>query len=247
MKAAPKMLSRSALYLCVALLVMTSFGIWMVRHIRNAQLERALLQASQAQILDDPALRLFVAQRAPGLYAQHCAACHGPHFDGDRGKGAPNLKDEVWLYGSGSIADIESTILYGIRSGHPRAHNISEMPAFGRSGRFTKQDVADTVEYLLAMSKQPHDEQGASRGQALYFGAGNCYDCHASDGYGVSDYGTPPLNGRGGNWLYGGDRAALYQSIYDGRRALCPAWIGQLDFVQIRTLAVYLHEISHHE
>jgi len=67
---------------------------------------------------------------------------------------------------------------------------------------------------------------------------GVCYDCHSADATGNIDYGAPSL--RGPTWLYGGDRAALTQSVRDGRHGLCPAWIGRLRPAQIRALAIFL-------
>ncbi len=40
------------------------------------------------------------AGRASQLYADNCAACHGPNGEGDQLQGAPNLRDREWLYGS---------------------------------------------------------------------------------------------------------------------------------------------------
>lgn len=34
------------------------------------------------------------------LFAENCAACHGPEGKGNRELGAPNLTDAIWLYGS---------------------------------------------------------------------------------------------------------------------------------------------------
>lgn len=45
-----------------------------------------------------------------------CAACHGADGKGNPALGAPNLTDNIWLYG-GSQADVEETIRDG-RSGH---------------------------------------------------------------------------------------------------------------------------------
>lgn len=44
------------------------------------------------------------------LYADNCAACHGPNGLGDRTQGAPNLADAIWLYG-GTRAEIKRQIL----------------------------------------------------------------------------------------------------------------------------------------
>ena len=38
--------------------------------------------------------------RSAQLFADNCAACHGPTGTGDRAQGAPDLTDRDWLYGS---------------------------------------------------------------------------------------------------------------------------------------------------
>ena len=53
-------------------------------------------------------------------YAAMCIACHGPEGKGNKFMGAPNLTDDVWLYG-GSPAMIEHTL---------RAGRNGRMPAF---------------------------------------------------------------------------------------------------------------------
>ena len=79
----------------------------------------------------------------------------------------------------------------------------------------------------------------AERGRKLFYDKGNCFDCHASDAMGNSDYGAPPLLGP--KWSYGGDRLSLRNTIYSGRHGRCPAWISVLTPPQIRALAVYLY------
>jgi cytochrome c oxidase cbb3-type subunit 3 len=49
-----------------------------------------------------------------------CMACHGMDGTGNQALGAPNLTDDIWLYG-GSPADIEATINNG-RNGNMPAH-----------------------------------------------------------------------------------------------------------------------------
>ncbi|MGL5605257.1 MAG: c-type cytochrome, partial [Plesiomonas sp.] len=39
-------------------------------------------------------------------------ACHGPDGKGNPAVGAPNLTDQIWLYG-GSRAAVEETVKYG--------------------------------------------------------------------------------------------------------------------------------------
>lgn len=61
------------------------------------------------------------AQRGAELFAQNCAACHGPEGKGTQALGAPNLTDEDWLYGSS-----EATIIETIANGR-----TNRMPGFG--------------------------------------------------------------------------------------------------------------------
>ena len=42
------------------------------------------------------------------IYAQQCASCHMADGSGDRSQGAPNLRDQEWLYGSGREQVIET-------------------------------------------------------------------------------------------------------------------------------------------
>lgn len=51
------------------------------------------------------------AARGEELYATNCASCHGPDGKGNQALGAPNLSDELWLYG-GEKATIVETITY---------------------------------------------------------------------------------------------------------------------------------------
>lgn len=53
-------------------------------------------------------------------FATYCAACHGADAKGNLMLGAPNLTDNIWLYGGG-IGDIKTTLLYG-RNGQMPAH-----------------------------------------------------------------------------------------------------------------------------
>ena len=45
--------------------------------------------------------------RGAKIFADNCAVCHGPDGKGNRALGAPNLTDQIWLYGSDAqtIAD----------------------------------------------------------------------------------------------------------------------------------------------
>ena len=55
-----------------------------------------------------------LAQKGKNLFATNCAACHGVEARGNQTLGAPNLTDNIWLYGSS-----EKTISETIQNGRP--------------------------------------------------------------------------------------------------------------------------------
>lgn len=197
--------------------------------------------ADQAPL--DPALVSYAHERAVPLFSKHCARCHGADMRGRQTTGAPNLVDNVWLYDGGGVFDIERMILYGARSGHAKARNITDMPAIGRLGVLKDDEIRDVVEYVIRLSGRPADPAAAERGQAIFKGKGNCFDCHAADGRGNPDYGSTDFTAD--VWNYGGERAALFTSVRDGRHGLMPAFIDTLDPAQIRALALDIYVRSH--
>lgn len=209
---------------------------------RVHRLERNLLRLPADDVTQSAALVAFATNRGPVVYADHCAQCHGADLKGNLERGIPDLQDPVWLYGAGAVSEIENTILYGIRSGHPKAHNITDMPAFLRIGQLSPAEIQDVVEYMLSLRGQSRDEAASRRGYELYSNKGNCFDCHSGDALGNSDYGAPALTGP--TWVYGGTREALLESVADGRHGLCPAWVDKLSPAQVRELAVYLNDKS---
>ncbi len=46
--------------------------------------------------------------RGQKVFAEQCASCHGPEGKGQQEQGAPNLTDEIWLYGGTKPAIVES-------------------------------------------------------------------------------------------------------------------------------------------
>lgn len=60
------------------------------------------------------------AEAGKALYDTMCIACHGLDGKGNLALGAPNLTDNIWLYG-GSAGRIKQTISEG-RNGHMPAH-----------------------------------------------------------------------------------------------------------------------------
>jgi cytochrome c oxidase cbb3-type subunit 3 len=208
---------------------------------RQRHIADELLRTEPGQILKSPALLNEAMDIGRPQYQRHCRSCHGSALQGDVARGVPDLGSNVWLYGNDPV-DVERTILYGIRSGHPKSRNVTDMPALVRTGQIAPHDARDAVEYLQSLAGRPYEKTTALRGRAIYYGKGNCYDCHANDAKGVTDYGTPALTGP--TWIYGGDRESQYQSIVNGRHGRCPAWVNVLTPVQIRALALYLVDAS---
>jgi cbb3-type cytochrome c oxidase subunit III len=212
-----------------------------------------LLETDPEELERTPALLTFASLEAAPLFSWRCAGCHGQDMKGDKALGAPDLTDGEWIYGQGRIGDIEQTITYGIRSGDPRSHNLSLMPAFASPtpyGReklspLTPRQIDDLATYLIAIEgRGESDPASARRGQALYLGQGGCYDCHTGDARGDSFVGAPSL--RSGTRLYGdGSKGSIAASIAQGRSGVCPAFHKRLSPAGIRALASLIYVKSH--
>jgi len=80
--------------------------------------------------------------RGAAMYQTAGAACHGADAKGNYAAGAPNLTDNVWLYGS-SAAKIEQTIIHG-RAG--------VMPA--QEATLGEEKVHILAAYVLSLSSE---------------------------------------------------------------------------------------------
>ena len=207
------------------------------------RLGRRLLTTLPDQVVADRPVAAFAISQARPLYSRHCAGCHGVDLQGSPALGAPNLADSTWLYGMGTVYDIERTVLYGIRSGRSKTRAITDMPAFGLTGRLSEGEISNVVQYILQLSGNRYDPAAADEGRAVFYGRANCSDCHGMDARGDSGYGAPDLTSN--VWNSGGDSRSLYQSIYSGQHRVMPAWIGTLSLEEIRALAVYVYSASH--
>ncbi len=73
------------------------------------------------------------------VFATNCAACHMPDGTGFQALGAPNLTDNIWLYGS-DVATIENGVLNGLGG---------VMPAF--AGRLDEATVKSLAVYIHSL------------------------------------------------------------------------------------------------
>lgn len=72
-------------------------------------LERGDVDALTRQVLSLSG-KAKPSARGSALFAENCAACHGPGGEGDRAQGAPALNDAIWLFG-GAPAQVRAQII----------------------------------------------------------------------------------------------------------------------------------------
>ncbi len=193
-------------------------------------------KASLDQIRSSPDLLNFAMAGGRSVFAENCAPCHGA--GGSGAKGYPNLADDSWVWG-GTLDDIHTTIAYGIRNANNQSR-VSQMPRFGADGILKLAQIDDVAEYVLSLSKRSTNADAAKRGETVF--AENCVACHQEGGVGNTDLGAPNLAAN--IWIYGGDKAAIMETVRNSRAGSMPAWTGRLDDATIKMLAVYVHALG---
>ncbi len=151
--------------------------------------------------------------------------------------GFPNLLDDDWLWG-GDVENIYLTIAHGIRNTTDDDARFSQMPAFAEI--LTKEEIAEVVHHVRAISNQDHDATLAAAGATLF--EENCASCHGEAGEGNRDIGAPRLNDA--IWLYGGDIASLTTTVSNARYGVMPNWNARLSEADIRSVALYVHGLG---
>lgn len=189
--------------------------------------------ASLADIRKDPELFNFAMAGGRSAFQTNCMQCHGAGGGGSLGY--PNLVDDDWIWG-GSIDQIYATIAHGIRNTDDKSRQ-SMMPRFGVDGLLTGAQVAAVTDYVLSLSGKA---KATPEGAKIY--AEQCVACHKADGKGDQELGAPNL--ADGIWLYGGDRDAVYRSIFNARNGNMPPWSGRLDEATMKMLAVYVQALG---
>lgn len=159
------------------------------------------------------------------LFQDNCAACHGTAGRGNQVIGAPDLSDDVWLYGGD-----EESLLHSIHQGRNGMMPGWSMFGYGR--------VKNLAHYVRSLSGVSHDTAAAAAGQKDF---SVCAACHGPDGQGNPALGAPDLTDD--VWLYGGSLEKVMESISAGRQGQMPAWEGRLSDVDIRLITAW---ILHH-
>lgn len=191
-------------------------------------------------ILADEQLMTIVRTTGRQLFGDNCAACHGA--DGRGRAGYPDLTDDDWLWGGGPEL-IEQTMRVGINTRHPDSR-LAQMPAFGRDEILDRTQVRDVAAYVYSLSNQDYStEQNLPRieaGREVF--ATTCAACHGADATGNREVGAPNLTDA--RWVYGGDLQTIINSVHGGREGHMPTWDERMTPVDIRTLALYVHDLG---
>ncbi|MDO5652258.1 MAG: cytochrome-c oxidase, cbb3-type subunit III [Moraxella sp.] len=182
------------------------------------------------KLAQDPAAYM-VGQR---LFLQNCALCHGSNAEG--AVGYPNLTDNDWLYGGEA-----ENILLSIHNGR-----VGGMAAWQQ--QLGEDGVRATAEYVLSIASGygvgvdngALDQALVAQGKPIF--DANCVLCHGADAKGLTAMGAPNLTDD--IWLFGGDRAAVQQTIRHGRSGVMPAWQTRLGNERVALLAAYVKALS---
>ena len=200
----------------------------------NAEINAKLAAADLTTVSADADLQNYAFNAGAAVFRTWCAQCHGSGAAG--AKGYPNLLDNDWLWG-GDVEAIHQTIAYGVRSDHDDTR-YSEMPAFGEW--MAEEEIAALTQHVLAISGQEHDGALAATGAELF--ADNCSSCHGDTAMGDREQGAPNLTDA--IWLYGGDEAAITETITNSRFGVMPSWTNRLSEAEVNAVAVYVHSLG---
>ena len=200
----------------------------------NAPIEAKLVATDLNAIASDPELVNYTMNAGGAVFRTWCAQCHGSGAAGN--VGYPNLLDNDWLWG-GTIDDIHTTVLHGIRNSTDPDARYSEMPKFGADGLLEPEQIDQVVQYVLQISGQDHDAALATEGATVF--ADNCVACHGEDGKGDRMQGAPNLTDA--IWLYGGTQAAITETVTNSRFGVMPSWQDRLSEADIRAVAAWVH------
>ncbi|GAL25541.1 cytochrome-c oxidase, cbb3-type subunit III [Vibrio maritimus] len=159
------------------------------------------------------------------LFLQNCSQCHGSDARGQTG--FPNLTDDAWLYG-GEPEAIVTTVMQG---------RIGQMPAWKEA--LGEDGVREVVSYTLSLSGRKVNAREAEAGKARFV---VCAACHGTDGKGNPAVGAPDLTDQ--VWLFGDSRAAVTETVMNGRSGVMPAWKDILGEEKVQLVSAYVWSLS---
>ena len=191
-------------------------------------------------IMADEALMQTVRHTGRQLFGDNCAACHGRDAKG--ASNYPDLTDDDWLWGGGP-ALIEQTMRVGINTAHPDSR-IGQMPAFGRDEMLDRNQVRNVAAYVYSLTNPdystPENLDRINAGREVF--VTTCAACHGENAEGNREFGAPNLTDA--YWIYGGSLDTIIASVHRGRQGHMPTWDERLTSAEIRTLALYVHDLG---
>ncbi len=197
---------------------------------KNAALVEELTGTELASIDPSSDLHRYAVARGGAVFRAQCSQCHGSGAAG--AVGYPNLLDNAWLWG-GTVDEIAYTVQHGIRNENDPDARWSEMPAFGEI--LTSEEIAMLVSHVQALP-------AGAGGDAETLFLDNCASCHGDNGEGMPELGAPNISDA--IWLYGGDEAALTETITNARFGVMPAWGQRLSDADVRAVSIYVHALG---
>jgi cytochrome c oxidase cbb3-type subunit 3 len=131
----------------------------------------------------------------------------------------------------------------GINTRHPESR-IGQMPAFGRDQMLDREQVHSVAAYVYSLTHSdystPENVDRIEAGREVFLTT--CAACHGEIAEGNRDLGAPSLTDS--YWIYGGDLDTIISSVHGGRQGHMPTWDERLTTAEIRTLALYVHDLG---
>jgi cytochrome c oxidase cbb3-type subunit 3 len=212
----------------------------------NAKQLEATFRPYDGQPIDQLAQNPKVLALGRQIFVNTCATCHGS--SGQGAIGYPNLADTIWKWG-GDPDTILTTVLHGREAfmgvdvdADTKTVKTGWGPTLVSMGG--PDAVNQVASYVLTLSNPSllSNDALAQKGKVLFDGV--CVACHGADGKGNQALGAPDLTDN--DWLYGGSKQAIMQTIDKGHYGVMPARGGAaLSDTQVRVVAAYVWSLSH--
>ncbi|SBS32020.1 Cbb3-type cytochrome c oxidase subunit CcoP2 [Marinomonas aquimarina] len=164
----------------------------------------------------------------------------GHEFDGIEEYDNPLPRWWYWMFVLTVVFALGYLALY------PGLGNFKGLLGWSQETAYEREVAKAEAEFgpMFAQFSQTPIEELAQNDQAMRIGqrlfANNCAQCHGSAATG--SYGFPNLTDN--DWLYGGDAAAISQTILKGRVAAMPAWGPMLGEEGVHNVSQYVLSLS---
>ncbi|WP_417246664.1 cytochrome-c oxidase, cbb3-type subunit III [Celeribacter sp.] len=212
----------------------------------NAAVNAELAAADVTMIEPGSNVHSYGVNMGAAVFRANCSQCHGSGAAGNFGY--PNLLDNDWLWG-GTIDEVAYTIQHGVRNETDEAR-YSEMPKFGADELLADEEIDQVVAFAMSLSDPEGDgtnlvggtydvELAAAGAEVFEY---NCASCHGEDGTGDIYQGAPDLTDA--IWLYGGDHDTVYDTVFNARFGVMPAWGQRLTQAEVNAAALYVHQLG---